>query len=126
MISAFVSRDSGFGLPVREDQLQLINAYRQGKQYVDKAAALEILKTVEKPPLTELPFVRSLLIGASKGGYWNSFHKTLQFEDTVDCLKILNPELDLVFLFTIVKDTQERKMEHSMQTTCLAVWWSTV
>ena len=99
MISAFVSRDSGFGLPVREDQLQLINAYRQGKQYVDKAAALEILKTVEKPPLTELPFVRSLLIGASKGGYWNSFHKALQFEDTVDCLKILNPELDLVFLF---------------------------
>ena len=42
MISAFVPRDSGFGLPVREDQLQLINAYRQGKQYVDKAEAFEI------------------------------------------------------------------------------------
>ncbi|KAI2491822.1 hypothetical protein MHU86_22728 [Fragilaria crotonensis] len=99
MISAFVSRDSGFGLPVTEEQLQLVNAYRHGKQYFDKAAALEILKTVEKPPLTESPFVRGLLIGASKGGYWNSFHMALQFEDTVDCLKVLNPDIDLVFLF---------------------------
>jgi hypothetical protein len=63
MISAFVSRDSGFGLPVREDQLQLINAYRQGKQYVGKAAALEILKTVEKPPLNESPVHPKVAIG---------------------------------------------------------------
>ena len=61
MISVFVSRDSGFGPPVTEEQLQLINAYQHGKQYVDKAAALEILKTVKKPSL----FVRGLLNGAS-------------------------------------------------------------
>ena len=67
MISAFVSRNSGFGLPVKEEQLARINAYRQGKQYIDKAAALEMYKSVEKQPLTESPFVRSLLIGASIG-----------------------------------------------------------
>jgi hypothetical protein len=69
MISAFVSRDSGFGLPVSEIQLARINAYRQGKQYVDKAAAREILKCMDKPPLTVSPFVKNLLIRASKGGY---------------------------------------------------------
>ena len=99
MISAFVSRDSGFGLPITEEQLVRINAYQQGKQYVDKAAALEMFKSVEKLPLTESPFVRSLLIGASKGGYWNSFHMAVHFEDTVNCLKILHPEFDFVFLF---------------------------
>jgi hypothetical protein len=99
MISAFVSRDSGFGLPLTEDQLALINAYRHGKEYIDKAAALEIYKSVKKQPLTESPFVRSLLIGASKGGYWNSFHMAIQFEDTVDCLKVLRPDFNFVFLF---------------------------
>ena len=59
--------------------------------------------------LTESPFVWSLLIGASKGGYWNTFHVELQFEDTVDCLKILNPELELVFLFDQSQEHARKK-----------------
>lgn len=99
MISAFGSNDSGFGRLLTEVQLQLLNAYQHCNQYyVDKAAALKILKTVEKPPLNESPFARGFLIGAFKGCYWNSFHLALQFEDTtVDCLKVpvlLNPKID--------------------------------
>lgn len=73
MISAFVSRDSGFGMPISHQQLVEINSFRQGTEYKDKVAATQIVSTAAKQPLTELPFVRSLLIGATEGGYWNSF-----------------------------------------------------
>ena len=99
MISAFVSRNSGFGMPVNAEQLSEINALRRGQEYIDKAAATQINSTVAKPPLKETPFVRSLLIGATKGGYWNSFHMALQLEDVIDCLKVLRPGIEFVFLF---------------------------
>ena len=99
MISAFVSRDSGFGMPVTPEQLDEINRSRLGTDYIDKAAAIQINSTAGKPPLKETPFVRSLLIGATKGGYWNSFHMAIQLEDVVDCLKILRPGFEFVFLF---------------------------
>ena len=99
MISAFVSRDSGFGMPVSSAQLDEINRLRCGTDYIDKVAAMQIHSTAGKPPLKESPFVRSLLIGATKGGYWNSFHMAIQLEDVVDCLRILRPGYDFVFLF---------------------------
>lgn len=99
MISAFVSRDSGFRMPVSPQQLEEINALRQGTEYIDKVAATQIYSSVMKHPLKESPFIRSLLIGATKGGYWNSFHMALQLEDAVDCLKVLRPGYDFVFLF---------------------------
>ncbi len=99
MISAFVSRDSGFGMPVSPAQLDEVNLARHGTDYIDKVAATQILSTPAKPPLKESPFVRSLLIGATKGGYWNSFHMALQLEDVVDCLKILRPGYEFLFLF---------------------------
>ena len=43
--------------------------------------------------------MKYLLIGATKDGYWNSFRMALQFEDVVDCLKVLYPQFDIVFLF---------------------------
>ncbi|KAI2502440.1 hypothetical protein MHU86_12016 [Fragilaria crotonensis] len=67
--------------------------------YIDKTAALEVHKHTQKQPLTQSPFVRNLLIGASKGGYWNSFHMAIQLEDVVDCLRILRPQVDFVFMF---------------------------
>jgi len=99
MISAFVSRDSGFGMPLSPAQLDEVNYSRRGTEYVDKVAATQILSTTAKPPLKESPFVRSLLIGATKGGYWNSFHMAIQLEDVVDCLTILRPGFNFVFLF---------------------------
>ena len=99
MLSAFVSRDFGFGRPLTNSELQAINATRLGKQYLDGHAAYEVLKTYDKPPLTCSPFVKYLFIGANNEGYWNSFHMALQFEDVVDCLKVLYPEFEFVFLF---------------------------
>ncbi|KAI2499988.1 hypothetical protein MHU86_14511 [Fragilaria crotonensis] len=99
MISAFVSRDTGFGMPISDENLAAINEIRHGKEYIDKTAALEVYKCTRKPPLTQSPFVRHLLIGATKGGYWNSFHMAIQLEDAVDCLQYLRPQFDFVFLF---------------------------
>ncbi len=99
MISAFVSRDSGFGMPVSPAQLDAINHLRYGTDYIDKVAAMSIHLTTCKAPLKESPFMRSLLIGATKGGYWNSYHMAIQLEDAVDCLRILRPGFEFVFLF---------------------------
>ncbi|KAI2495979.1 hypothetical protein MHU86_18546 [Fragilaria crotonensis] len=99
MISAFVSRSTGFGMPMVDRDLAIVNASRQGMHYVDRVAALEVHKHTQKQPLTQSPFVRNLLIGATKGGYWNSFHMAIQLEDVVDCLKLLRPQVDFVFMF---------------------------
>ncbi|KAI2505686.1 hypothetical protein MHU86_8745 [Fragilaria crotonensis] len=99
MLSAFVSREFGFGRPLTDEELVRINATRIGKQYLDVQAANEVLKTSDKPQLSHSPFVKYLFIGANNEGYWNSFHMALQFEDVVDCLKVLYPQFEFVFLF---------------------------
>ncbi|KAI2506317.1 hypothetical protein MHU86_8148 [Fragilaria crotonensis] len=67
--------------------------------YIDTTAALEVHKHTRKQPLTQSPFVRNLLIGATKGGYWNSFHMAIQLEDVTDCLKVIRPQVEFVFMF---------------------------
>ncbi|KAG7337844.1 hypothetical protein IV203_012729 [Nitzschia inconspicua] len=81
------------------DELQKVNEERLNKTYWDGEAALEVLKSTSKPPLTASPFVRKLLIGINNEGYWNSNHMAVQFEDVVDCLKVLYPSHEFVFLF---------------------------
>ena len=101
MLSAFVSRELGFGRSLTEDELTRINNERRiGKTFTDQQAADEIYnKTHYKPLLTESPFVKYLYIGANNDGFWNGFHMSLQFEDVVDCLMVLYPEFEFVFLF---------------------------
>jgi hypothetical protein len=100
MLSAFVSRELGFGRRLTADELTTINNERRiGKTYKDTQAAEEILKTHHKPLLTESPFVKYLYIGANNEGFWNSYHMALQFEDVVDCLIVLYPEFEFIFLF---------------------------
>ena len=99
MLSAFLSRDLGFGMQMTDEQLALVNASRQGTHYIDRAAALEVHKYTQKQPLIRSPFVQDLLIGATKGGYWNGSHMAMQLEDVVDVLRVLRPEFDLVFFF---------------------------
>jgi hypothetical protein len=43
--------------------------------------------------------VQYLNIGANNEGYWNCIHMSVQLEDVVDCLSVLYPEHDVVFLF---------------------------
>jgi hypothetical protein len=64
MLSAFVSREFGFGRELSADELVRINTARRGgvRTYIDTQAALEILKATQKPIVTESPFVKYLFI----------------------------------------------------------------
>lgn len=99
MISAFQSRETGFGVEISRIQMEEINESRRGKNYVDLDAALAIHGQVAKKDLEESPFVVSFELGANKEGYWTYNHMSLQFEDCVDCLKVIYPQFDFVFLF---------------------------
>jgi hypothetical protein len=115
MLSAFVSREFGFGRLLTSDELAKINSARRSSTatYTDKHAAMEILGTINKPVLTESPFVKYLFIGINNEGYWNSYHMSLQFEDVVDCLQILYPNFDLVFMFDHSQG-HARQREHAL------------
>jgi hypothetical protein len=80
--------------------MKVNNERQRGKTYTDDQAANEILKTDQKPLLTESPFVKySYIVGANNKGFWNSFHMSLRFEDVVDCLLVFYPEFEFIFLF---------------------------
>ncbi len=101
LLSAFVSREFGFGRQMSQDELAAVNMARQttalgGGTYKDSTAAIEILGTTRKPNLKESPFVKYLFIGINNKGYWNSYHMSLH---VVDCVRVLYPSFDLVFLF---------------------------
>ena len=40
-----------------------------------------------------------LQIGGNNDGYWSYNHMSIQFEDCLDCIKVLYPQFDFVFLF---------------------------
>jgi hypothetical protein len=68
-ISAFASTKLGFGRNLTEDELMKINnERRRGKTYTDVQAANEILKTDQKPLLTDSPFVKYSYIGVNNKG----------------------------------------------------------
>ena len=48
MVSAFQSRECGFGLNLTSDQLEQINFERRGKKYFDEVAAKEMKGSVFK------------------------------------------------------------------------------
>jgi hypothetical protein len=99
MVSAIISPDTGFGLQLDSTKLAEINYARRGKKYTDEAAARDVLNCTEKQELKESPFVKYFELGANNEGYWGYNHMVLQLEDCVDCLKVVYPHLDFVFLF---------------------------
>jgi hypothetical protein len=101
MVSAFQSREFGFGVVVGEEQLKEVNEKRKNVQYKDLKAVAEAggYKDGFKKPLTCSPFVCTFEYGADSDGYWNYNHMVLQLEDCVDVLKHLYPEYDYLFLF---------------------------
>ena len=100
MISAFQSREFGFGLDVTEADLKEVNRRREGFRYRDTQAALETRKSEYKAPLTTSPFVREFEYGQNADGYWTYQHMVLQLEDCVDVLNVKYPqEYDFLFLF---------------------------
>ena len=99
MISAFQSRETGFGVQISRVQLEEINEARRGKTYVDVDAAVAIHGQASKQDLKQSPFVVYFELGANNEGYWTYNHMAIQFEDCVDCLKIIFPQFDFAFLF---------------------------
>ena len=99
MLSAFQSRETGFGVQISRIQMEEINEGRQGQNYIDLDAAIAIHGQVGKKNLQESPFVVSVKLGANNKGYWTYNHMSIQFEDCVDCIKVIYPQFDFVFMF---------------------------
>ena len=101
MASAFQSRELGFGMQLTAEQLKDVNRKRaEDIHYFDKVAAQDVNESTKKPVLTASPFLRLLEYGANNDGYWTGNHMILQFEDCIDCLRVLYAEqYDFVFLF---------------------------
>jgi hypothetical protein len=99
MISAFQSREFGFGMNITDEELQKINETRRGKKYADEAAAIAKRGTADKKDLKHSPFIIEFEYGANNEGYWSYEHMVLHLEDCVDCVKVLVPQFDYLFLF---------------------------
>jgi hypothetical protein len=102
MISAFVSREFGFGMHLTPMQLDEINQERRKqakRNYSDKDAALKINGTTVKPTLTHSPFVHQFDYGNNQDGYWTYDHMIIQLKDCIDCLQALSLSFDFGFLF---------------------------
>ena len=99
MISALQSREFGFGLPLTEEQLKVVNDARVGEHYKDAEAAKKYKGGTLKGKLHTSPFIVEFEYGASNEGYWNYERMVLQLEDCIDVVKILWPQYDYLFLF---------------------------
>ena len=97
MVSAFVSRVFGFGLPITDVELNKIDIVRAGTKYADHEAAAYLNGNSRKSPLTESPFIRHLNYGSGKDGYWTYRHMVLQIEDCIDCIRYLFPVFSIIF-----------------------------
>jgi len=101
-IDGFVSRAFSFNVEelLTPAKLEEINARRQNQNYISIESANEVKNGPSKPEINNSsPFCRFFEYGANKEGYWNYNHAALQLEDLVDCLCVLYPNFDFVFLF---------------------------
>ena len=97
MVSAFTSREIGFGFSVPPECLDEINKIRDGTHYSDRQAALLLYGTSKKQKLESSPFVRELDYGKNNEGYWTYDHMVIQLEDCIDVLKFMFPDFDFLF-----------------------------
>ena len=84
---------------ISEIQFDEINEARRGRNYVDVDAAMAIHGQATKKDLKHSPFVVYFELGTNNEGYWTYNHMAIQFEDCVDCLKVIYPHFDFAFLF---------------------------
>ena len=99
MVSAFQSREFGWGMEITDQQMVRINQRQIQQDYFDKVAANEVHGGTKKAPLTTSPFVRLFEFGG-KHGYWTGNHMILQTKDCIDCLReIFDEQYEFVFLY---------------------------
>jgi hypothetical protein len=81
--------------------LDEVNEQRSGKVYADEEAAIEILGSSRKMPLTKTksPFLLLFEYGENREGYWSYINMVIQFEDAVDVIRVMHPTYDFIFLF---------------------------
>ena len=77
MLSAMVSRTSGFGVEISNGYLLEINKLQMGKKYADEKAVTYLFGSRAKEALLESPFVRYLNYGQYKDSYWTYRHMVL-------------------------------------------------
>jgi hypothetical protein len=81
--------------------LDEVNEQRFGKNYADEDAAIEILGSPIKKPLTKAksPFLLFFEYGENREDYWTYSKMVIQFEDAVDVLRVMHPTYDFIFHF---------------------------
>ena len=89
MLSAFTSRELGFGFDVPKETLAGVNKNRKGNKYSDETAAKIVYGKAEKHDLESSPFVIEFEYGQNKEGYWNYDHMVLQIEDCANVLQYM-------------------------------------
>jgi hypothetical protein len=68
MISAFQSREFGFGMPLMEEQIHMVNEVTKGQKYKNEEAAANYLCSSLKKDLTCHPFIIELEHSAGNEG----------------------------------------------------------
>ncbi len=97
MILAFRLRETGFGLNLSRMQLDEVNKSQYGKNYVDVDAAMAIHGQATKKDLKNSPYVIYNELGANNKGCCTYNHMSVQFEDCIDCLKLVYPHFNWLF-----------------------------
>ena len=99
MISAFVSREFGFGMQLSPEQLEEVNRKRRGETYQDKEASTKVNGNNRKTPLKISPFMIEFEYGANCQGYWDYDRMVPQVEDCIDVLKTLYADEEYEWYF---------------------------
>jgi hypothetical protein len=99
MASGFQAREFGLGLPMTATQRAEVNSRREGKSYKNTWDAESLQGTAKKSPIEDDPLLRWFRFGANHDGYWLNSHMKLQLEDVIDCLAVVYPQFDFIFLF---------------------------
>jgi len=102
MLSSFISRAWSFNVDhlLSPNKLNEINNLQQQHEYLSVESPMEVKNSTQKKDIQDSsPFCRFFDYRASKEGYWNVNHAALQLEDLVDCLIVLFPNVDFIFLF---------------------------
>ena len=92
MVSAFVSREFGFGLELTDDELQKVNKRRRSREwgtYLSKKEDIAVNGSDKKRLLKDsLTLVRFFDVGINEEGYWNYNQLAHQVEDIYDVLSV--------------------------------------
>ncbi len=93
MISCFICRKHGLLRGIDKQTLHLVNASRLGQSYAGENAAIEVYgnNARKRPSSNKSHFLVYFDYNENREGYWSYNHMVLQFEDTIEVLKVMYP-----------------------------------